>query len=143
MAFKHTQTLFNQCFSFSLYFQSFPIFSYNWWCRWCIYKSAYRFHIDVNYILWRQVDLKYVIASSRKLPTQMALPSDKFKFISVNVIQVCLFEYNQHCMTSYFIPFVNRNEKFADVMLFASNSEGGVGIPAHKLILSSCSHVCF
>ncbi|XP_037044674.1 zinc finger protein 567 isoform X1 [Bradysia coprophila] len=33
-----------------------------------------------------------------------------------------------------------RNEKFADVMLFASNSEGGVGIPAHKIILSSCSH---
>ncbi|XP_055688530.1 zinc finger and BTB domain-containing protein 17 isoform X2 [Lutzomyia longipalpis] len=34
-----------------------------------------------------------------------------------------------------------RNDKFADVMLLPSNSvECGVGIPAHKIILSTCSH---
>ncbi|XP_059609166.1 uncharacterized protein LOC132256687 isoform X2 [Phlebotomus argentipes] len=34
-----------------------------------------------------------------------------------------------------------RNDKFADVMLLPSNSvDCGVGIPAHKIILSTCSH---
>ncbi|XP_055702585.1 modifier of mdg4 isoform X2 [Phlebotomus papatasi] len=34
-----------------------------------------------------------------------------------------------------------RNDKFADVMLVPSNSvDCGVGIPAHKIILSTCSH---
>lgn len=37
----------------------------------------------------------------------------------------------------YFI----RNEKFADVLLFTSNGDGGCGIPAHRIILSSCSYV--
>lgn len=35
-----------------------------------------------------------------------------------------------------------RNDKFADVLLFPSQMDGGYGIPAHKIILSSCSHVC-
>lgn len=34
-----------------------------------------------------------------------------------------------------------RNDKFADVLLFPSQMDGGYGIPAHKIILSSCSHV--
>lgn len=34
-----------------------------------------------------------------------------------------------------------RNDKFADVLLFTSQMDGGCGIPAHKIILSSCSHV--
>ncbi|XP_055318508.1 broad-complex core protein isoform X2 [Sitodiplosis mosellana] len=33
-----------------------------------------------------------------------------------------------------------RNDKFADVLLFTSQMDGGCGIPAHKIILSSCSH---
>ncbi|GAB0099862.1 uncharacterized protein DMENIID0001_157520 [Sergentomyia squamirostris] len=34
-----------------------------------------------------------------------------------------------------------RNDKFADVMLLPSNSvDCGIGIPAHKIILSTCSH---
>lgn len=37
--------------------------------------------------------------------------------------------------------FSNRNDKFADVLLFPSQMDGGYGIPAHKIILSSCSHV--
>lgn len=40
-----------------------------------------------------------------------------------------------------FISFFIRNEKFADVLLFTSNSDSASGIPAHKIILSSCSHV--
>lgn len=36
-----------------------------------------------------------------------------------------------------------RNDKFADVLLFTSQMDGGCGIPAHKIILSSCSHVGF
>lgn len=36
---------------------------------------------------------------------------------------------------------LHRNDKFADVLLFTSQSDGGSGIPAHKIILSSCSHV--
>lgn len=35
-----------------------------------------------------------------------------------------------------------KNDKYADVMLFTCNSdEGYCGIPAHKLILGTCSHV--
>lgn len=39
-----------------------------------------------------------------------------------------------------FVQF-DRNDKFADVLLFTSQMDGGCGIPAHKIILSSCSHV--
>lgn len=45
-------------------------------------------YIDVNYTLGRQFNLNHVIASSRKLSTQMALPPNKFEFISVHAIQV-------------------------------------------------------
>lgn len=38
--------------------------------------------------------------------------------------------------------WTHRNDKFADVLLFPSQMDGGYGIPAHKIILSSCSHVC-
>jgi len=35
-----------------------------------------------------------------------------------------------------------KNDKYADVMLLTCNSdEGYCGIPAHKLILGTCSHV--
>jgi hypothetical protein len=35
-----------------------------------------------------------------------------------------------------------KNDKYADVMLLTCNSEEGYcGIPAHKLILGTCSHV--
>lgn len=44
--------------------------------------------------------------------------------------------YNK-CLYLFFF----RNEKFADVLLFTSNSDCASGIPAHKIILSSCSHV--
>lgn len=64
-----------------------------WWRHKCIYKksASIAFHIDVNYTLGRQFNLKYVITSSRKLPTEMALPPDQFKYIGVDVIQVCSF----------------------------------------------------
>lgn len=35
----------------------------------------------------------------------------------------------------------NRNEKFADVILFSSHTDNDAGIPAHKFVLSSCSQV--
>lgn len=44
-----------------------------------------------------------------------------------------------------FIFIFIRNDKYADVMLYTCNSNedglNGNGIPAHKLILGTCSHV--
>lgn len=39
------------------------------------------------------------------------------------------------------MKFDYRNEKFADVILLPSSPDGGIGIPAHKIILTSCSSV--
>lgn len=51
-----------------------------------------------------------------------------------------------HIFGQFFVLNTYRNDKFADVLLFTSQMDGGCGIPAHKIILSSCSHVrtsCF
>lgn len=52
---------------------------------------------------------------------------------------------DQFPVTEFFNFLINyRNDKYADVMLFTCNSseEGYIApIPAHKLILGTCSHV--
>lgn len=72
----------------------------------------------------------------------MALPFDEPQLLSGYAVPVKEI-YTNSIDISYNIQFcfTFSNEKFADVLLLSSNADTGPGIPAHKLILSSCSHV--
>lgn len=69
----------------------------------------------------------------------------QLKFFTFMLLQLLLY----NSLIRFFCLFwmissmnARRNDKFADVLLFPSQMDGGYGIPAHKIILSSCSHVC-
>lgn len=91
-----------------------------------------------------------IVPGGRKLSAQMALPFDEPEFVGGYFVQVWgkavfyifLFHPSQkdYVFSTLFSTHF-RNDKFADVLLFTSHSDGGCGIPAHKIILSSCSHV--
>lgn len=78
-----------------------------------------------------------------KIQKKITQKKHKSKNQSIMSAENYQLKWNSHVTNlNSSISSLYKNDKYADVLLFTCNSEEGYsGIPAHKLILGTCSHV--